>query len=144
MYGRINLSKVDYDLDPDISLYKPSLKEATHVYNTYCKYKNFDSVFPLYSDDILQNDFHRLYIDDKLIAWEQTKTYTNDKGGFSDQFAWDYGNPEGRVGWRFSYHVPAYYKSQGYKYLYLGDHQDYKSRIQGYEILGPIKALDIE
>ena len=55
------------------------------------------------------------------------------------QFAWDYSNPEDSVGWRFSYHVPAYYKSQGYKYLYLGDHHDYKSRIQGYEILGSCK-----
>ena len=142
MYGRIDLSKVKYKLDPDIFLHKPSWKEAAHVYNVYCKYKNFDSVFPLYSDDILQNDFHCLYIDNKLIAWEQTRTYTNDKVAFSDQFAWDYSNPEDRVGWRFSYHVPAYYKSQGYKYLYLGDHHDYKSRIQGYEILGPIKTLD--
>ena len=105
-------------------------------------YKNFDSVYPLYRDDILHNDFHCLYVDSNLVAWEQTRTYISDKVAFSDQFAWDYSNPEDRVGWRFSYHVPAYYKSQGYKYLYLGDHHDYKSRIQGYEILGPIKTLD--
>ena len=139
MYGRIDLSKVKYKLDPDIFLHKPSWDEAAHVYNAYCKYKNFDSVYPLYRDDILHNDFHCLYVDSNLVAWEQTRTYISDKVAFSDQFAWDYSNPEDRVGWRFSYHVPAYYKSQGYKYLYLGDHHDYKSRIQGYEILGPCK-----
>ena len=90
MYGRIDLSKVKYKLDPDIFLHKPSWDEAAHIYNTYCKYKNFDSVYQLYSDDILQNDFHCLYINDKLVAWEQTRVYTTDKVAFSDQFAWDY------------------------------------------------------
>lgn len=137
MYGRVDLTKVHYELDPKIVLHKPDYYEALHVYKQYCQYKKFDSVIPFYRDDIRINDFHCLYQDGKLIAWQQTQLYTEDKVAWNEQFAWDYSNPRDKIGWRFKYHITAYYKANGYKYLYLGDHHDYKSKIQGYEILGP-------
>lgn len=138
MYGRIDLSKIDYELDPDIVSVKPTLEEATEVFVTYCKHKNFESVHPLYQDDIDLYAWNCLYEYNKLIAWEQTLLYPKDKVGFSQQFAWNYEQPWKRIGWRFSHHVPAWMKSQGYKYLYLGDHQEYKAEIVGYEILAHI------
>ena len=32
----------------------------------------------------------------------------------------------------------AYYKSQGYKYYYLGEAHKYKSKFNGFELLGPL------
>ena len=143
MYGRINLEEIDYDLDKDIKTTKPNLKEANEVFINYCLYKDFNSVHPLYQDDIDLYAWNCLYEEDKLVAWEQTLLYPNDKVAFSQQFAWDYKKPWKRIGWRFSYHVPAWLKSKGYKYLYLGDHHEYKSKIKGYEVLEHIsKHLD--
>ena len=143
MYGRVDLSKVEYKLDTDIIHHKPTLLEATEVFNAYCTYKKFESVHPLYQDDINIYDWNCLYENGKLVAWEQTLLYPNDKIGMSMQFAWDYQEPHKRIGWRFSHHVPAWLKSIGYKYLYLGDHHEYKAKIQGYEVLAPIgKHID--
>ena len=138
MYGRINLAKINYDLDKEIIHTKPNFQEANDVFIKYCRHKDFDSVHPLYQDDINLYAWNCLYEKDKLVAWEQTLLYPNDKVAFSQQFAWDYEQPWKRIGWRFSYHVPAWLKKQGYKYLYLGDHHEYKSKIKGYEVLAHI------
>ena len=69
MYGRVDLSKVEYKLDADIIHHKPTLQEATEVFNAYCKHKNFASVYPLYQDDINIYDWNCLYENGKLIAW---------------------------------------------------------------------------
>lgn len=135
MYGRVDLSKVEYDLDTEIILHKPDYIDALDVYKKYCVYKKFSSVYPLYRDDIKNNNFHCLYKDNNLIAWQQTRLYTQDKVAWNEQFAWDYSNPKDEIGWKFCRYTAAYYKAIGYKYLYLGDHHDYKSKIQGYEIL---------
>ena len=140
MYGRVDLSKVQYELDKDIIHHHPTYEEASGVYDAYCKYKNFTSVIPLYYGDIELHDWNCLYQDGKLVAWEQTKLYPKDLIAHSYQFAWTYDNPLAKIGWRFSHHVPAWLKSKGYKYLYLGDHHDYKTKIQGYEILGAINT----
>jgi len=143
MYGRINLAKINYKLDKEIINVKPTLAEAQEVFEKYCIYKNFDSVHPLYADDINLYEWNCLYENGKLIAWEQTLMYPNDKVAFSQQFAWNYQKPSRSIGWRFSYHVPAWLKAKDYKYLYLGDHHDYKAQIQGYEVLAHIsKHLD--
>ena len=143
MYGRVDLSKVEYELDKEIVNQKPTLEEATDVFRSYCLHKNFASVHPLYQDDINLFEWNCLYENNKLIAWEQTLLYPNDKIGMSIQFAWNYEEPAKQIGWRFSHHVPAWLKSIGYKYLYLGDHHEYKAKIKGYEVLAPIsKHID--
>ena len=98
MYGRVDLSKVEYKLDADIIHHKPTLQEATEVFNAYCKHKNFASVYPLYQDDINIYDWNCLYENGKLIAWEQTLLYPNDKIGMSMQFAWNYSQPNKSIG----------------------------------------------
>lgn len=139
MYGRIDLSKTNYYLDNDIKIYKPKYEDALRVYTEYCNYKDFESVYPFYQDDINNNDFHCLYVDNTLIAWQQTRIYTQDKVAFHEQFAWDYSNPKDKLGWRFYYHTCAFYKQNNYQYLYIGDHQPHKLNISGYEILNKLK-----
>jgi len=56
----------------------------------------------------------------------------------SVQFAWNYHNPELRLGIRSLEHECALYKSLGYHYLYVGEAQHYKSQFDGYETLGTI------
>ena len=47
MYGRINLSKVNCIVDDKIFHVKPSIEEARDVYHEYCRYKKFESIFPV-------------------------------------------------------------------------------------------------
>jgi len=138
MYGRIDLSKTNYYLDNKIKLCKPEYEDALRVYTEYCNYKNFSSVYPLYKDD-LQCDIHCLYVENRLIAFQKTEVYINDKVAFHDQFAWDYSNPKDEIGWRFYYHTCAFYKQRGYSYLYIGEHQPHKLKLCGYEIMGKLK-----
>jgi hypothetical protein len=54
------------------------------------------------------------------------------------QFAWDYSKPSLRLGIHSIEHECAFYKSQGFEYLYLGEVSEYKSQFDGYEELGPL------
>ena len=135
MFGRIDLSKVDSIIDGGIFNVKPSLGDATEVYQTYCKYKKFKSIIPLYQGDIDMYEWFCYFEDKKLVAFQQTMLYDKDKVAFNEQFAWTYQNPNKRLGWRFNKHVSAWLKIKGYKYLYMGDHESYKSQLKGYEIV---------
>ncbi len=143
-FCRINLSKTNYTplkyayhmpmIERDASM--DNLKE---IYRKYCAYKQFDSVVPLFEGMILDKytDVIGYYPNDKLSAFSIVKRYDRENAE-ALQFAWDYKNPELRLGIESLKHECAYYKSQGYKYLYLGLADEYKSQIDGYEILGPL------
>ena len=45
MYGRVDLSKVEYQLDKDIIHHHPTYEEASRVYDAYCKYKMQNSAY---------------------------------------------------------------------------------------------------
>jgi hypothetical protein len=109
------------------------------IYRKYCEYKQFTSVMPLFQGLIFDKytDVIAYYPDGKLSAFSLTKRYDRENAE-SLQFAWDYAKPDLRLGIASLQHECAYYKSQGFKYLYLGVADDYKSQIDGYEILGPI------
>jgi hypothetical protein len=143
-FCRIDLSKTNYTplkyayhmpmIERDAGM--DNLKE---IYRKYCAYKQFDSVVPLFEGMILDKytDVIGYYPNDKLSAFSIVKRYDRENAE-ALQFAWDYKNPELRLGIESLKHECAYYKSQGYKYLYLGLADEYKSQIDGYEILGPI------
>ena len=59
MYGRVDLSKIEYKLDKEIINKKPTLEEATEVFRAYCLYKDFASVYPY--DDINPYEWNCLY-----------------------------------------------------------------------------------
>lgn len=73
----------------------------------------------------------------KIVAFSLIKRYDKENAE-ALQFAWDYENPELRLGIRSLESECAAYKMQGYKYLYLGLADEYKKQIDGYEELGKI------
>ena len=109
------------------------------IYHTYCLYKKFESVMPLFEGMILDKytDVIGYYPDNTLVAFSIIKRYDRENAE-ALQFAWDYANPSLRLGIESLKHECSHYKRQGYKYLYLGLADDYKSLLDGYEILGPI------
>ena len=72
-----------------------------------------------------------------LVAFSLIKKYDHDNIE-AVQFAWTYHDPKLRLGIRSLEHECALYKKLGFKYLYLGEANEYKKRIDGFEILGPV------
>lgn len=143
-FCRINLSKTNYATLPfghfmSMAERDDRMTALQNIYQKYCQYKQFTSVMPLFPGLIFDKytDVIAYYTDGKLSAFTLTKRYDRENVE-SLQFAWDYENPDLRLGIASLHHECAYYKSQGFKYLYLGFADDYKSQIDGYEILGPI------
>jgi hypothetical protein len=143
-FCRIDLSKTNYETLPFghllLNVEKDNrLLQLQEIYRKYCTHKEFESVVPLFEGMIFDRyvDVIAYYPNDKLCAFSLVKRYDRENAE-SLQFAWDYINPELRLGIESLKHECAFYKNQGYKYLYLGLADDYKSQIDGYEILGPL------
>ena len=143
-FCRIDLSKTHYKTLPYghllLNIEKDDkMDRLQEIYKKYCTHKEFESVVPLFSGMIFDKytDVMCYYPDDKFSAFSLIKHYDRENVE-ALQFAWDYSNPELRLGIESLKHECAYYKSQGFKYLYLGLADDYKSQLDGYEILGPL------
>ena len=141
LYARINLNKTFYSLYTDYKIldgkeYAPILQR---IYYEYCKYKKFKSVMPILTEEFTdpKNDLIGYYYNDKLVAFSLLCRY-NEKNVEALQFAWDYANPELKLGFASLRSECALYKSMGYDYLYLGGADEYKSKFDGFEILGPV------
>lgn len=120
------LSKEEIDI--------PYLQE---IYKTYCRYKKFKSVMPLFESEFYNNEIIAYYDNNKIEAFSMIGIYDN-KNVENYQFAWTYHNPELILGIKSLEHECAMYKALGYDYLYLGGPDNYKQKFDGYEILGPI------
>lgn len=143
-FCRIDLSKTNYETFKFGHLLSSvekddRMEQIQEIYRKYCTHKKFESVVPLFSGMIFDRytDVIGYYPNDKLSAFSIVKRYDRENAE-ALQFAWDYKNPELRLGIESLKHECSYYKSQGYKYLYLGLADEYKSQIDGYELLGPI------
>ena len=140
-FCRLNLSKTDYALYPEaVKLtWASGIEPFEKIYRDYCRYKQFSSVMPLFlsqfQDDA--NDIHVYYHSNQMVAWSLCHRY-DERNVESLQFAWNYETPELELGRRSLEHECAYYKAQGYRYLYLGESASYKAEFDGYELLGPI------
>jgi hypothetical protein len=143
-YCRIDLSKTNYNTLQyayHISMIGRDhiMDQLKEIYRKYCTHKQFESVMPLFEGMIFDKyiDVIGYYPDHKLSAFSLVRRYDRTNAE-SLQFAWDYVQPELRLGIESLKHECAFYKQQGFKYLYLGLADDYKSQLDGYEILGPI------
>ena len=143
-FCRINLEKTNYNTLDYASIMSPAQKDdraddLIDIYHQYCNYKKFESVMPLFKGIIFDrySDVFGYFPNNKLSGFSIVKRY-DQYNAESLQFAWDYKEPDLRLGLESLKHECAYYKNQGYKYLYLGLADDYKSQIDGYELLGPI------
>lgn len=73
---------------------------------------------------------------DSLIAFSLIRRYDSHDAECI-QFAWDYKDPKLRLGIASLKHECALYKDRGFQYLYLGEADEYKSEIDGFETMGP-------
>lgn len=141
-YCRVDLSKTNYQVLPYTQLLSSvarddRMDDLQRIYSQYCTYKDFDSVMPLFAGMIFDKytDVITYHPNSKLCAFSLVKRYDRENAE-ALQFAWDYADPDLRLGIESLKHECAYYKQQGFKYLYLGLANDYKKQIDGYEELG--------
>ncbi len=140
IYARIDLSGTNYDLLPGARrLEEIDIGQLQHIYLTYCRHKRFKSVMPIFDSEFVdpKNDVIGYYDEDRLAAFSLIRRYDSENVE-AIQFAWDYKNPKLRLGISSLKSECALYKSLGYRYLYLGEADEYKSKIDSFEILGPL------
>ena len=123
-FARIDLSQTNYT--PTVKweyLRDPDIPRLNLIYRDYCKYKHFASVMPIFDSRYTDSmtDVIGYYDNNKLVAFSLIKRYDNENA-LCDQFAWNYHNPRLR-----------------FQYLYLEQAHLYKSKIQGFEILGTLE-----
>ncbi len=138
IYCRIKLSKTNYQAYGNSLIDdNPNLKNIQKIYKKYCDYKKFKSVQPLFANDIKVHKVMAYYDNGDFVAF--SLLYELDKHNIEAlQFAWDYKNPKLRLGIRSLENECHWAKTNGYKYLYLGQDDRYKSQFKGYERLGAL------
>lgn len=139
MYCRINLKKTNYtEVDFYQILDASCYPQLQSLYKNYCKYKNFESVLPIFYEEIVSpfSEVIGYFNDGYLAAFSLINLYPTGKSVFAEQFAWDYKKPELRLGIRSLENECARYKKLGYHYLYIGEYAHYKSLFQGFEVVG--------
>jgi hypothetical protein len=141
IYCRIDLNKTNYrELENYKLLCAKDFESITEIYKTYCKYKDFQSVVPIFYEEIASSisEVIGYYDKDKLVAFSLLNLYPSLKTVCAEQFAWNYESPCLRLGYRSLENECARYKRLGYRYLYLGEYDDYKSQFDGFEIVGKL------
>jgi len=140
-FARINLAQTRYTtLEDTVFFIDPPIERLQTIYRDYCRYKNFESVMPIFDSQF--RDPKNIVIgyydgeDRNQISAFSILREHDDKNVEALQFAWNYKRPEQRLGIRSLEHECALYKSRGFDYLYLGYADEYKSQFDGYEILG--------
>ena len=142
-YCRIDLSKINYTAMSSTNcryiVHESMFPEMFEIYSKYCEHKQFSSVMPLFEQQFrdVSTEIIGYFSNRKLVAFSLIKLYDSDNVE-ALQFAWNYANPKLRLGIESLKNECAKYKARGYKYLYLGSADEYKSQIDGFEILGKL------
>ena len=139
IYARIDLSKTNYRMSKSAVLFEnPPVEQLQEIYDHYCKYKQFASVTPLHNAMMLNSDMEVIgyYEEGELVAFSLMRIY-NEHHVANIQFAWNYKNPETRLGIKSLESECAYFKARGFKFIELGLDAPYKREFDGYEIMGP-------
>lgn len=140
-FARIDLSKTAYQASVDWAYLKePNIPQLKDIYRTYCIYKHFASVMPLFDSQFTDRmtDVIGYKEDGDLVAFSLMKRL-DDKNVLASQFAWTYHNPRTRLGIESLKTECAIYRDRGFEYLYLDQAHLYKQGIEGFELLGPIQ-----
>ena len=139
LYSRIDLEKTNYTVSTaKATLLKVPTDQLQKIYNDYCKYKEFSSVTPLHNAMMLNSDIEVIgyYEEGELVAFSLMRIY-NEEHVANIQFAWNYKNPETRLGIKSLESECAYFKERGFKFIELGLDAPYKREFDGYEVMGP-------
>lgn len=142
-YCYIDLSETDYKAScTDYKLFedyeKVPVDKMLDIYQEYTEHKKFKSVWPIYPEEFTakQNDIIGYYDQNRLVAWSMIYKI-NTHAVEALQFAWDYKNPKLKLGIESMKTECAIYKQQGYKIIILGEAQNYKRSIDGFNEFGP-------
>lgn len=142
LYARIDLTKTNYSvLQSSVLLNPVPTDELQNIYKKYCIHKKFKSVMPIFDSEFFdpKNDVIGYYDQTTLVAFSLLRKYDSHNVE-AVQFAWDYQNPKLRLGIESLKSECAFYKERGYVYMYLGEADEYKRKIDAFEILGPIAS----
>jgi hypothetical protein len=140
-FARIDLAKTTYPATVAWQyLREPNIKQLNDIYRTYCIYKHFASVMPIFDSQYQDpmTDVIGYYEEDRLVAFSLMKRY-DDHNVLASQFAWTYHNPKTRLGVESLKTECAIYRERGFQYLYLDQAHLYKQGLDGFEILGPVQ-----
>ena len=140
-HARINLEETHYK--PTVDWYyitDPDIAVLNNIYRTYCIYKHFGSVMPIFDSQYLDPDTDLIGYQDqgRLVAWSMIKRYDS-HNALCAQFAWTYHNPKTRLGIESLKTECAIYRERGFRYLYLDQAHLYKQGFDGFELLGPME-----
>ena len=100
LYARIDLAKTNYTLLTNWDYIKnPNISELNNLYLSYCRYKMFSSVMPIFDSEYTNADADVIgyYENLKLVAFSLIRRYSDSEAECL-QFAWNYSNPRCRLG----------------------------------------------
>lgn len=135
MTTRVDLRKTNYKIINHKILSSEHFLECEQIYKKYIKYKKFDEIYPIFREDWDHGTTIGYYDNEKLVAWSSYYTYPSKKTVHADQFAWNYDNPNLKLGYKSLRSECAYFKSKGFHYLILGDIYSYKQELKGFETI---------
>ena len=139
-FARIDLGKTNYKPTVDWHyITEPNIPVLNDIYRTYCTYKHFASVMPIFESQYRDplTDLIGYQDQGRLVAWSMIKRYDN-HNALCAQFAWNYHNPKSRLGIESLRTECAIYRERGFQYLYLDQAHLYKQGLEGFELLGPL------
>ena len=140
-FARIQLEKTTYQPTVDWQyLRNPDIAVLQDIYRTYCIYKHFASVMPIFDSQYTDpaTDVIGYRDQDRIVAFSLMKRH-DDKNVLASQFAWTYHDPKTRLGVESLKTECAIYRERGFKYLYLDQAHLYKQGLEGFEILGGLQ-----
>ena len=140
-FARIDLAQTTYR--PTVTweyLLEPNIAQLQDIYRTYCIYKHFESVMPLFDSQFTDpnTDVIGYREQGELVAFSLMRRYDTENV-LASQFAWTYRNPRTSLGVESLKTECAIYRDRGYKFLYLDQAHLYKQGLEGFEILGPVQ-----
>ncbi len=140
-FARIDLAQTTYR--PTVTweyLLEPNIAQLQDIYRTYCIYKHFASVMPLFNSQFTDpnTDVIGYREQGELVAFSLMRRL-DEENVLASQFAWTYHNPRTRLGVESLKTECAIYRDRGYKFLYLDQAHLYKQGLEGFEILGPVQ-----
>jgi len=140
-FARINLSQTTYQSTVDWNyITQPDIAQLNNIYRTYCIYKRFASVMPIFDSQYTDSATDVIGYRDcnELVAFSLMKRYDN-HNVLASQFAWTYHNPKTRLGIESLKTECAIYRERGFQYLYLDQAHLYKQDLEGFEIIGALR-----
>jgi len=137
IYARINLKKTNYTTVLDWHYLKnPDIDTLNTIYKQYCLYKKFQSFMPIFDSEYTDpnNDVIGYFNNGKLEAFSLIRRHDSINVE-AIQFAWTYNDPKLRLGINSLKQECQIYKRLGYEFFYLGEADEYKKEIDGFEII---------